>query len=102
MPPTNALIRRRSANCGRFSISPSLTDGAACGADTASLMGSCGSWRDTRIGGPDFRGFRRRRRNLRHHEANELGFIRDHERLVVPLLEADRRPGLAAEPPAAD
>src|SRR6516165_1348376 len=87
MPATKALIRRSSANCGQFSFSPSLTDGAACGTDAASLMGSRGGGRDTRIGGSDLRCLRWRRRNLRHHEANELGFIGDYERLIVPLLE---------------
>src|SRR6185437_15355855 len=102
IPPTNALIRSSNVNCGQFSFKPSLTGGAVCGADMLSLMesGRCGS--DTGIGCPDLGGLRRRRRNLRHHEANKLGFVRDHEGLVVPLLKADGRPRFSAEPAAAD
>ena len=38
MPPTKALIRTSKANCGQFSLSPSLTGEAVCGPVTASVM----------------------------------------------------------------
>src|SRR6185312_2586451 len=79
IPPTKALIRSSSANCGQFSFKPSLTVGTACGADTASLMELGRGGRDTRVGGSDLRGLRRRRRNLGHHEADKLDFVRNHE-----------------------
>ena len=36
------------------------------------------------------------------HEADELGLLSDSERLVVAFLEADGRPGLAAQTPATE
>src|SRR5437667_2698545 len=102
MPPTKALITMSSANCRQFSLSPSLTDEVACGADATSLTGSGRNRRQARVGGPDLRSFRRCRRNLGDHEAHKLGFVLDHERLVVLLLEADCRPWLTAQPATAD
>src|SRR5579859_873639 len=102
MPPTNALMRTRSENCCQFSRRPSETVGAAACREASELLMSRGFGQCAGIRGPDADGLGRRRRNLRGHEADELVLALDAQRLVVALLEADRRRRFPAQPPSAD
>src|SRR5579863_4446890 len=99
MPPTKALMRTSRANCGQFSLRPSLIPPSEpLEPDTA--LGSRN--RPPGISGAKAGGLRWRGRNVLQHEADEFTLIVNSKRLVVPPLESERRCGIGAQASAAD